>query len=163
MWDFDQCPTPDGVCPCSQVGENSTCSLKWYYLFSYFWNITISLCCRCKSNLIPHCNRNLSVTYFYFAVITSEPVQSCFCLPSTSFSIYFCMTGILMKLAQSLQCNLLFLLLCQYCALRSSIVFNERKKNSLNHAMPKRKQETANACALIHLPRLRPLKQSLAN
>lgn len=45
--------------------------------------------------------------------------------------ILWCMTGSLMMLALGLKCNLLFLLLCQYGALRYSIVFNKWKRKNL--------------------------------
>lgn len=42
------------------------------------------------------------------------------------------MTSSLMMLAQGLKCNLLFLLLSQYDALRSSILFNKCKRKEKN-------------------------------
>lgn len=49
--------------------------------------------------------------------------------------IVLSMTESLMMLAQGLKCNLLFLLLCQYGALRSPILFNKCKREKNKHLL----------------------------
>lgn len=75
--------------------------------------------------LVEQEHRNvLLIPYFISAAILIKLEWGCF-----SFVLYiiFNMTENLIKLAHGQKHNLLFLLLCQYCTLRPSTVFNESK------------------------------------